>query len=239
MKETILIPQIGNIALVSSKRAKNLRISIKPLEGVKVTKPYRMSKRKALSFVMQKQDWILKHLDRIDDLKKNYTVFDQHTAFNTFNHHLKIEAWENERFYSKIKNGIILFKYPKQQDVTSPDIQKRVRLLIEKTWKNEAEEILIPRLFEIASAHNFNFNKIAIKNVKSKWGSCSYYNDIILSLHIMRLPAHLQDYIILHELCHTIEKNHQAPFWNLMNTVTYNKAKILDKELKQYSTKIY
>ena len=78
-----------------------------------------------------------------------------------------------------------------------------------------------------------------IKNVVSKWGSCSYKNDIVFSLHMMRLPAHLIKYIVLHELCHTIEKNHQTPFWNLMNTVTNNKAKLLDQELKQYSTKIY
>jgi len=54
----------------------------------------------------------------------------------------------------------------------------------------------------------------------------------------MRLPDHLIDYVIIHELCHTIEKNHGKGFWNLMDTILGD-AKSLSKELKNYSTQIY
>ena len=64
-------------------------------------------------------------------------------------------------------------------------------------------------------------------------------NNINFSLHLMRLPQELQDYVILHELAHTKEKNHQPPFWKLLDTVTEGKAKILDKQVKKYSTRIY
>ena len=54
----------------------------------------------------------------------------------------------------------------------------------------------------------------------------------------MRLQDHLIDYVILHELVHTKIKNHSRDFWNMLDLVTGN-AKNLDKELKNYRTKIY
>jgi predicted metal-dependent hydrolase len=55
----------------------------------------------------------------------------------------------------------------------------------------------------------------------------------------MRLPDYLIDYVILHELCHTKEKNHGIKFWNLLDKCTDNKAKTLSKEINNYSTFIY
>jgi predicted metal-dependent hydrolase len=55
----------------------------------------------------------------------------------------------------------------------------------------------------------------------------------------MRLPKELRDYVILHELAHTVEKNHQPPFWNFLDTLTEGNAKKLDKELKNYTTRIF
>ena len=77
-----------------------------------------------------------------------------------------------------------------------------------------------------------------MRNSKTRWGSCSYENNINLNLHLMRLPNHLIDYVILHELVHTKIKNHSKDFWNLLDVVTGN-AKNLDRELKNHHTKIY
>ena len=54
----------------------------------------------------------------------------------------------------------------------------------------------------------------------------------------MRLPENLIDYVILHELTHTVHHNHSIRFWKMLNEVT-NGAKILDKELSKYKIAIY
>jgi predicted metal-dependent hydrolase len=55
----------------------------------------------------------------------------------------------------------------------------------------------------------------------------------------MRLPEHLQQYIVLHELCHTVQKHHQKSFWQLLDKVTGGRARLLDKELNEYSPHIF
>jgi len=56
--------------------------------------------------------------------------------------------------------------------------------------------------------------------MKTRWGSCSYKNNININLCICYLPQDLQDYIILHELAHTVVKNHSRHFWYELHKIS-------------------
>lgn len=86
----------------------------------------------------------------------------------------------------------------------------------------------------LANKYGFTFRKVTIRNASSRWGSCSSLKHISLNLHLMRVPLHLREYVILHELCHTREMNHGKNFWELLNRCTEGKALALRKELKSY-----
>ena len=105
--------------------------------------------------------------------------------------------------------------------------KKEVELL-----RKQAKEYLPKRLEELAQKHKFKYNSLRIKNVKTIWGSCSGKNNINLNLNLMKLRPELIDYVILHELCHTIEKNHSKKFWDLLEK-NLPTAKVLRKELKR------
>ena len=104
--------------------------------------------------------------------------------------------------------------------------------------RQEAENYLPNRVEYFAEKYDLNYKKVTIKNTKTRWGSCSYINNINLNLHLIRLPDKLIDYVILHELAHTKVKNHQKEFWDLLDFYSGD-AKGLDKELKKYNTHIF
>ena len=87
-----------------------------------------------------------------------------------------------------------------------------------------------PRLHELATAHGFDYRGVKIQPSRTRWGSCSARGDINLSYHLMLVPPHLADYVMLHELCHTREMNHSPRFWQLMDSVTGGRAKALRTE---------
>ena len=94
-------------------------------------------------------------------------------------------------------------------------------------------QFLIFRINELADKYGFLFNKVSIRNQKTRWGSCSIKNNISLNIQLMRLSNSLIDYVILHELVHTVVKNHSILFWNTLD-IYVNDAKKIDNRLKQY-----
>ena len=96
-----------------------------------------------------------------------------------------------------------------------------------------AKSYLSKRTDELSKKHGFKYNKVTIKNQKTRWGSCSGYNNISLNLQLTSLPSNLIDYVILHELVHTLIKNHSPLFWGSLDKYVGN-ARSLDKELKKY-----
>ena len=85
--------------------------------------------------------------------------------------------------------------------------------------REEARAILTTRLDELARRHGFAYNRVFIRKQKTRWGSCSATGNLSFNCKIVCLSASLRDYIIVHELCHVKEMNHQAPFWSLVSEV--------------------
>lgn len=95
---------------------------------------------------------------------------------------------------------------------------------------DRAREILTRRVSRIAARHGYAFNRLTVRNQKTRWGSCSAKNNISLNMRLILLPEILCDYVILHELVHTRVKNHGHHFWAEMLRVE-SRARELDREL--------
>lgn len=98
-----------------------------------------------------------------------------------------------------------------------------------ESLRKQAKAELPARLKELASRYGFIYNRVAIKHNATNWGSCSSKGNINLNLNIVRLPSVLQDYILLHELCHLRHQDHGHAFHFLLEHVlTDNLMNILD-----------
>ena len=98
-----------------------------------------------------------------------------------------------------------------------------------ESLRKQAKAELPARIKELASRYGFIYNRVAIKHNATNWGSCSSKGNINLNLNIVRLPSVLQDYILLHELCHLRHQDHGHSFHLLLEHVlTDNLMNILD-----------
>jgi len=99
--------------------------------------------------------------------------------------------------------------------------------------RSEARKKLVSRLNELSEQHGFSYNKVFMRNQKTRWGSCSAKNNISLNMKLVRLPDEMIDYVLLHELVHTRIKNHTNEFWTELNRVVGD-AKKMDRRLNEY-----
>lgn len=99
-----------------------------------------------------------------------------------------------------------------------------------------AKAELPPRLAQLAALHGFVYKRVVIKNNISNWGSCSSLGNINLNLRLVQLPQELQDYVMLHELCHLRYLNHGPQFHALLESVCPGHRE-LARELKKIRLK--
>ena len=238
MKEEVFDIDGVDVTFFRSQKAKSLNITIKPFTGVRISVPRFVSFKKAKSIAQQRMDWIKSNLSKMQKAEDRFTVFDYQTEFKTRSHHLQMTESSNSDVHTRVRNNVIAVDIPKDMDVHDKSVQLEVRRAIERALLKEGKDYLPGRVKDLAEKHNFEFSKVTVRNSKTRWGSCSVDNNINLSLHLMRLPDHLVDYVILHELTHTKVKNHSKDFWQLLDQVSGN-ARKLDQEVKQNGIQIY
>ena len=141
-----------------------------------------------------------------------------------------------------------LLRYTPDTHICSADFQLRfeqkdvsyVRAEMDESgivcYYQSVKERLIPRLLNMAAERSLNLNNVKVSSAKGRWGSCSSKGNINLSLYLVLLPRHLQDYVLQHELTHLVEMNHSPRFWARLDEVCEGKAKALRKEMRGYNT---
>lgn len=233
------IPELGKVNIRRSAKARRISIRLKPFAGTTLIIPNGADIEEGIRFLHEKRNWIKSNLLKLEEKEQKLTVFDEHTQFKTRSFALRISQHPYPKVRLQLQNGILQVYYPSGSPVSSPEVQQTIRYGIEEALRLEAKRFLPGRLAYLAKQHNIHYQNVTIKNLKSRWGSCSATNNINLNLHLMRLPDQLIDYVLLHELCHVHEKNHGPHFWARLDMMCNGQAKQLDKAMKDYQTKIY
>ena len=102
---------------------------------------------------------------------------------------------------------------------------------------NEAACVIPQKVRYFAQLLGVTYGGITIRNQKSLWGSCSAKGDLNFNCMLMKAPERVQDYVVIHELCHRREMNHSKRFWDIVASVMpdYKKCR---KWLKEEGTKV-
>ncbi len=139
-------------------------------------------------------------------------------------------------FYGSYKRALELLETHRENLVKKLEESRSGVLSVaeELELRKKAKQYLPGRLNYLAETCGFHYTSLRINKSRTRWGSCSSKKTINLSFYLMLLPEHLADYVLLHELCHTVHMNHGTEFWKLLDSVTNGNAKQLRKELRTY-----
>lgn len=220
----------GEITVVRSTRARRVTLAVTPTGKVRITIPSGVSVVEAMRFIDTKSEWIEKHRERID--KRILQPIE--VPYYTRKHTVKAIPHQRPDIDIRINSKEFTVGYPDGMGIGDEPVQKAIKKAIEEAWRVEAKRYLPGRMRELSVVYGLPVNKITIRNTVSKWGSCSSRNDISLSLHLMRLPDHLIDFILTHELCHVVHKNHGQQFHELLNKLCGGREKEYNRELKNF-----
>lgn len=102
-----------------------------------------------------------------------------------------------------------------------------------KTHKEATRALVHERIARWNAHYGFSFERVAIKDTKTLWGSCSRRGNLNFSYKLLFLPLELVDYVVVHELCHLKERNHAPAFWRLVAQTIPDYAQ-RRRELRRY-----
>ncbi len=234
MKSVIAHPRLGEVTVSQTRRATRISISVRPPGAVRLSLPCSVPLAEAIRFLDERAEWVERTRMR---LAEKYPADPVGMPFRTRWHELSLFPGEAEKITVRVTADRVCVAYPADLRWESDPVQKAVRTGIEEAWRAEAKAILPERTRQLAERYGLKYRSVSVRNTVSKWGSCSSRNDLSLSIHLMRLPDYLVDYIIIHELCHTVHHNHGPRFHALLDRLTGGRHAELRREMRRQQTR--
>ncbi len=186
-----------------SKKYRRISVRLSATGEIYIASPKAISSRQKTLILAQAQDWITAHSPR-EVLKSlsdgcNVQIFGE---------------TEQLRFFPAIKGVSEVIETQREIQVFALEGEHRNIL---RGWLREvAQNGIIARTEELSATHGFKFTRINVRDQASRWGSCSSIKALSFSWRLIFAPMEVLDYVIIHELAHTLEMNHSHRFWSIV-----------------------
>lgn len=193
--------------LVRSRR-KTLALIVQPNGRVVVRAPLRTSQKIIDAFVTSKSEWIKSTRQNQLAKGRNYPShsFVSGEFFWYLGKQYPLQFVSAQRPALQFKFGFFLDRK------SLPKAKKR----FEDWYRDQARLYLTERVNHFASLHQFDYSQIKITSARTRWGSCSGRGTINFTWRLIMAPPEIIDYVVIHELAHTVHHNHSQDFWALV-----------------------
>jgi len=114
---------------------------------------------------------------------------------------------------------IELIKNARKEHLAKLRIKKKAGRVEYLNDKENARAVIMLDLERMNRHYNFKYNRVAIRDTKTRWGSCSKAGNLNFNYNLLKLSKEEREYVIVHELCHLEEMNHSKNFWGLVARV--------------------
>lgn len=194
--------------ILERKKVKHARIRVSENLSVRVLVPENFDNTDIQNLLKKKQSWIDKNLNKFKSRTEKIKLHDN-----------QILLFGNKYTYfyrAEYHNKVVINKEHKT-------IQSKINLLDKdqqlKWHKRCAKRHITKRLKEIAKEYKFKYNKVFIRDQRTKWGNCSTQKNLSFNWRLIKTPDFVIDYLIFHELVHTRTMNHTAKFWTELRSL--------------------
>ena len=198
--------------IIRSKR-KTLAIIVKPDGSLNVRAPLRASEKSIREFVEKNKQWIekkqAKALATLPPTPKQYVTGEVFLYLGSA-YPLEIVREQNEDLLLDEK-----FKM-------AESLQRNAALIFERWYREKAREVLAERVNFYACQYDIQYKRIGITSARTRWGSCSANGSLNFSWRLIMAPLEAVDYVVVHELVHTIFHNHSQRFWSNVEAIMPN-----------------
>ena len=201
-----------------SKRARYLRLKLSQEGVITLVIPNAFSLQDGQAFLASKTSWLEKNLQCLPEIKPFEESRPSHLSLK-----LIAENWLLD-YQDTLGESLSLNEASNSTLVLKGCVsdQALVTKMLGGWVREKAKQVLPEQLSKIAELHGFHYNKVTIRGQKTRWGSCSSQKNINLNYKLLFLEPSLVDYVLIHELCHTLEMNHSKRFWSLVEDCDAN-----------------
>ncbi len=186
------------LILRRSARARRISLRVSSLDGrVTLTLPRGVADGEALAFAREKEGWLRKHLARrVEDVDVNFGAI------------VPVEGALREVVPGQ--GRAIRLNDDRLEVPGAPDrVGKRVAAWL----KQMARDRLVAASDVYAAQIGRGYNRISLRDTRSRWGSCSHEGRLMYSWRLILAPPEALDYVAAHEVAHLQEMNHSPAFW--------------------------
>lgn len=236
-----------------SLRAQCIRLQVTPQRGLEVVVPRGCSRSRIPPILERKQRWIRSALERVEAHRVLFPPMlawqvPERIAFPAIHRAWQIEMHPEATRRVTVREhgeGLLQLRGNVGQSIDCQAIADQTivgqaiadqtivcRKALQRWWLCQGRKYLIPLLQEVSREAGRSFARVTVRRQRTRWGSCSRRKSISLNAKLLFLDPALVRYVMIHELCHTLEMNHAPRFWRLVQSACPD-FRALNKTLRQ------
>ncbi|MBK1811702.1 M48 family metallopeptidase [Clostridium sp. YIM B02505] len=203
--------------LIRSKR-KTVAIEVKE-DKIIIKCPYNCSKQYLDSLIDKNRAWIEETHKKVMSKKDKKLVCKEGQSVYFMGIPYKIKVIRGATDLLEFNGDEFIFTTMSSLFDNNEESEKTRMELMMAWFRKQGTEYLTKRTCDLAKQLGLTINKVYIKNVRTIWGSCSTNNNINYNIRLISMPKEIIDYVIIHELCHLVQRNHSEKFWQLVERI--------------------
>lgn len=219
----VIIDNKGINVIITRKERKTISMKISGNSEIIISAPLFISDSKIKEILKEKEKWVTEALKNMENRIGENANFMKGILYIGIMY--KVELHNVKYNSSKIIFDKSMFNIYIPDALTEKDKLVHTKDLLIKWYRIQSRKIFEERVNYYSNILKVSPNRIAIKDQKSRWGSCSSKGNINLNYRLIMAPIEIIDYVVVHELCHLVHLNHSKDFWKLVEEILPNYLK--------------